>query len=108
MMIRSAFWVGRPKPGQDIRFRAILSGEVMPMMRALPGVGSAEVLWPVEREDAPPDIACQILVRFENRAEMERMLGSSERRGMRGKVAELRSLFDGVMSHINYEVDRAS
>ena len=78
------------------------------MMRALPGVGSAEVLWPVEREDAPPDIACQILVRFETRAEMERMLGSSERQGMRGKVAELRGLFDGVMSHINYEVMETS
>ena len=105
MMIRSAFWLGRPKPGGDDRFRTILSEEIMPLMRALPGVSSARVLWPVDREDSPPDLACQILVTFESRAEMERMLGSSERQAMRTRVAELRGLFDGVMSHINYEVD---
>ena len=104
MLIRSAFWVGCPKPGAEARFRDLLDGEIMPRMRALPGVSDARALWPLEREDSPPDLACQILVYFEDRAALERMLGSAERRAMRDRVAELRGMFDGAMSHINYEV----
>ena len=32
------------------------------------------------------------------------MLGSPERRALRDRVAELQGLFDGTMSHINYQV----
>ena len=104
MLIRSAFWIGRPRPGAEARFRDLLEGEVMPAMRALPGVSEAWTLWPREREDSPPDLACQILVLYENEAALERMLTSPERRALRDRVAELRGLFDGAMSHINYEV----
>ena len=74
MLIRSAFWVGRPKPGAEARFRDLLEGEVMPAMRALPGVSDAWTLWPREREDSPPDLACQILVLYEDEAALQRML----------------------------------
>ena len=104
MLIRSAFWMGHPKPGLEARFRELLDSEIMPMMRALPGVSDARALWPQEREDSPPDLACQILVSFQDRTAMERMLDSAERRHMRAHVAELKAMFDGAMSHINYEV----
>ena len=104
MLIRSAFWVGRPKPGSETRFRDLMEGEIMPAMRALPGVSDAWALWPSEREDSPPDLACQILVLFGDQAAMDRMLASPERAALRGSVVALKALFDGAMSHINYEV----
>ena len=104
MLIRSAFWVGRPKPGSETRFRDLLEREIMPAMRALPGVSHAWALWPTGREDSPPDIACQILVLFEDHTALDRMLSSPERGALRGSVAALKELFDGAMSHINYEV----
>ena len=103
-LIRSAFWLGRPKPGAEERFKAALNDEIMPMMRELPGVSDAQVLWPQEREDSPPDVACQILVFFKDRAAMEAMLSSAGRRAMRANVVALGAMFDGAMSHINYAV----
>ena len=104
MLIRSAFWVGRPWPGSEARFRDLLEREVMPAMRTLPGVSDAWALWPAEREDSPPDLACQVLVLFEDEAALERMLASAERRALRDRVAELKGLFEGGLSHINYKV----
>ena len=104
MMIRSAFWVGRPKPGEEARFRDLLEVEVMPKMRALPGVSDAQALWPTEREDSPPDLACQVLVIFADRGAMEQMLSSSGRQALRVQVGELKALFDGSLSHINYSL----
>ena len=104
MMIRSAFWIGRPKPGEEVRFRDLLGLGVMPKMRALPGVSDAQALWPTEREDAPPDLACQVLVTFADREAMERMLSSPGRQALRVQVGELKELFDGSLSHINYVV----
>ena len=108
MLIRSAFWVGRPKPGSETRFRDVLDKEIMPAMRTLPGVSDAWALWPAEREDSPPDLACQVLVMFKDPAAMDRMLGSPERDALRGSVVALKALFDGSMSHINYEVSEGS
>lgn len=104
MVIRSAFWVGRPRPGDEARFRDLLEGAIMPKMRALPGVDDAWVLWPQDREDSPPDLACQVLVLFEDKAAMDVMLGSAERLALRDEVAQLKALFDGALSHINFEV----
>ncbi len=104
MLIRSAFWVGRFKPGAESRFRALLDGELIPMMRALSGVSDAWALWPVKREDSPPELACQVLLLFKDEAAMENMLNSPERRAMRDRAAELNELFEGATSHINFEV----
>ena len=58
----------------------------------------------MRREDGPPDIACQILVEFDSSENVERMLASTERRAMRKHVVEIAALFDGSISHIDYEV----
>ncbi|MBU0791948.1 MAG: hypothetical protein KKC55_15990 [Gammaproteobacteria bacterium] len=50
----------------------------------------------------PPDIACQVLVKFSNRADLDRMLSSDERRQMRPHVVEAIGLFDGCISHIEF------
>ena len=104
MWIRSAFWIGSVKAGQEDEFQSRMNHVLVPAMRALPGVRVAKALWPRKLEDNPPDIACQFLVEFESRADVERMLASPERAAMRPQVLEVKAMFDGQFSHIEYEV----
>ena len=104
MWIRSAFWVGAPKTGEEQWFRDAVNLELGPGLRILPGVSGAKVLWPRRLEDQPPQVACQILVEFESLAEVDRMLGSAERRALRERVMLIAARFDGAISHIDYEV----
>ena len=81
-----------------------MNGELIPGLRTLPGVRDANALWPQKREDSPPEIACQVLVEFDSREDLERMLASAERRALRPRVLEVVGLFEGALSHIDYEV----
>ena len=100
--VRSAFWVGTPNDPDA--FRKVIDDSLVPRLGALPGVASAEALWPVRREDNPPAIHCQIIVRYASAADLERMLASPERAVMRDDVRALARTFDGIISHIDYQV----
>ena len=100
--VRSAFWVGTPR--DPLAFRRAINNSLIPRLAALPGVSHAEGLWPVRREDGPPAIHCQVIVRYASAADLERMLASPERAAMREDVRALASTFDGTISHIDYEV----
>ena len=104
MWVRSAYWVGSIRPGRDAEFAALLDGEVVPSMRALPGVQAVRTLWPKRREDDPPNLACQVVVDFADFAGLERMLASSERLALRPRVLALREMFDGTLSHVDFEL----
>src|SRR6478672_2476356 len=64
MWVRSAFWIGRPRPGEEEAFRAAIDGELVPGLKALPFVDGARSLWPQRLEDNPPGIHCQVIVEF--------------------------------------------
>lgn len=102
--IRSAFWVGQVKAGAEADFRTLLDQKLLATMKALPGVHDAQVLWPTLHEDQPPQVACQVLVMFNSREDLARMLSSQERQAMRPDVVALRAMFDGAISHIEYDV----
>jgi len=104
MYVRSAFWLGQPKAGMEAQFRAAMDQTLIPRMRLFPGVKRVSALWPHSREDNPPEIACQVLVEFDSRADAQRMLASPERAALRPQVMEVVAMFEGRMSHIDYEV----
>ncbi len=104
MWIRSAFWTGKPRSDSEIAFRDAVNDELVPALRTLPGVQDAKALWPRRLEDDPPAVACQILVEFASIADVDRMLASPERAALRTRVREIAQLFDGAISHIDYEV----
>lgn len=104
MWIRSAFWIGAPHTGQQDAFAAAINDELVPAMRRFPGVSAVLALWPRRREDNPPAIHCQVIVEFASHSEMERMLASEERAALRPRVKAAVELFDGAISHIDYEV----
>ena len=104
MWVRSAYWIGVIRPGHEAEFASLIDGEVAPAMRGLPGVQGVRTLWPRRREDDPPNLACQVVVEFADYAGMEQMLASSERQALRPRVLALREMFDGALSHIDFEV----
>ena len=103
MFIRSAFWTGQPKLGQENRLRDIIDKELIPAIRGLPGVADAKALWPTHFEDRSPDIFCQILIECASQDELQRLLVCPERAALRVRVTEILGMFDGSLSHINYE-----
>lgn len=103
MFVRSAYWVGAPRMGADRHFHDLIEGALLPAMRRMPGVRAVHGLWPRKFEDSPPGIALQVLVEFADRADAERMLASEERKALRPRVLEAVALFDGSLSHIEFE-----
>lgn len=104
MWVRSAYWIGAIRPGCEVEFVDLLDGALAPAMRSLPGVQAVRTLWPRRREDDPPNLACQVVVEFADRAGLERMLASDERQALRPRVLALREMFDGALSHIDFQV----
>ena len=105
MWIRSAFWVG--SPNDATAFDRAVDRELVPGLRKLPGVSAARALWPRRLEDNPPPIYCQVIVEFADFAALETMLASPERLALRTRVREVATMFDGTISHIDYEVGAA-
>ena len=102
--IRSAFWVGAPAAGKEKQFREAIDTEMVAAFRKLPGVLAFSVLWPEKVEDGAPPIACQFLVEYADRSDVEVMRASPERAAMGPRLKEIISMFDGTVSHIEYSV----
>ncbi len=102
MLIRTAYWVGRPAEGQDERFRAMVAGELVPAMRRFPGVAAVRSLWPEQRDEGAPGIHCQVVVEFADVRAREAMMSSAERKSLRPRVEAAAALFDGQLSHIDF------
>jgi hypothetical protein len=104
MWIRSAYWSGRAIAGEDA-LKAFVRDVLLPELGALPGVLVAQVFWPERREQGAPDLACQIVLKFNSRTDIDRMLASPERERMRVRAfASLESLFDGTIAHLDLEL----
>ena len=104
MLVRTAFWIGEPKPGRAEELKAMLNNVLIPEMRQFPGVASIKVLWPKDFEDSPPNIFCQVFIEYSSAEAMQQMMECRERAALRPQVLEAVSMFDGAVSHINYEV----
>lgn len=104
MWIRSAFWTGNIKAGQEAAFRQGIDTEMIPGLQRLAGVKVAKALWPHRYEDKAPKHACIVLVEFDSFEAIEHMLASPERAALRKQALRLVEMFDGTLTHIDCEV----
>lgn len=104
MWVRSAYWTGKPKAGQEDAFRVHLDGTLIPAMKLFPGVSDVKALWPQRFEDDAPALHCQVIVLFESEEAMQQMMASDERTALRPRVLEAVAMFDGKLSHIDHIV----
>jgi antibiotic biosynthesis monooxygenase (ABM) superfamily enzyme len=103
MLVRSAFWIGAPRVGQAAVLADAINTKLIPAMRRFPGVQAVHALWPQRLEDQPPNIYCQVVVRFDSIGDMQTMLQSDERAALRPQVKAAMELFEGHVSHIDYQ-----
>ena len=104
MWIRAAYWIGKPKVGFEKIFRNAINHEMVSAFSKIAGVSNVKALWPERLEGSPPQIACEFLVEFESRDDLDGMLNSRERIAFRPRVLELIEMFDGSVHHIDFEV----
>ena len=104
MLIRSAYWTGRPVAGEEARFREMVAEELVPAMRRFPGVAAVRALWPEQREEGAPPIHCQVVVEFADAAAKDAMMTCDARKALRPRVEAAAALFDGALSHIDFAV----
>ena len=104
MLIRSAYWTGRPAAGQETRVLEMVSDELVPAMRRFPGVAAVKALWPEQRDDGAPPIHCQVVVEFADAAAKDAMMACEERKALRPRVEAAAALFDGALTHIDFTV----
>jgi len=104
MFVRSGYLIGDVSPEHKAGFDAKLTGDLLPRIKALPGVRSARILFSKTFEDGAPNIYAVFDITYENRAAMERALASPERTAIRASFAEILPHFTGVVTHINSDV----
>ncbi len=102
--MRSAYWIGAPFSGKDEQFRNAIDAEVAPAFRRLPGVLAMRVLWPEKADEGAPAIACQFLLEFADRSDVEVMRASPERAAMGPRLQEVMKMFEGSIRHIEFAV----
>jgi hypothetical protein len=100
---RSAFWIGQARVGQEDALKAIIRDDLVPAMRAFPGILDAAFLWPRGREDGAPPIFFQSILIFADQAALGNLSTSPARAAVQSKVQAALALFDGVIRHINFE-----
>ena len=104
MHVRCAYLIGRILPEGEERFRRHVEKVVLPLMRKLPGNRAARALWPREHEAGAP-ATCLVLEHvYDSAAALAVALASPDRQIMRNSLAEVLSLFEGEVAHVNYDV----
>lgn len=103
MWIRAAYFEGKIFPDNLARFQLIVNGEIVPGIRASPGVRRVNAWWPQKYEDRSEEVFRRIVVEFAAESGIADMLASPERRALRERVLELVPFFDGKISRINFE-----
>src|SRR3546814_19208161 len=99
MWIRSAFWTGNIKAGQEAAFRQGINTEMIPGLQRLAGVKGAKALWPHRYEDKAPKQACIVLVELDRFEAIDHMLASTARSALRKQALRLIEMFEGPITH---------
>ena len=106
MLIRSAFWTGRPH--NEAAFRSAIEERQVPLLRSMPGVADARALWVTDFEEAALRHYCHVMVMYQSKQELDRMMASPERQKLREVGTEIMGMFEGQIGHVIYESDDRS
>jgi hypothetical protein len=105
MIIRTAFFQGRIRPGQERAFHDLLNTVLIPLWRRFPDAEEVRVLHRAAGDVHAPDIAMALSVRYPSLAAMHAALASDIREQTRAPSEELKAMFDGVVFHVTFEGD---
>ncbi len=96
-------WLGKPREGNEQAFATIICRDLIPAMRCFTGVEQSLFLWSREHEAGSPPIHFQSILEFTDRERLAQLSMLPERAALLPSVLAALGLFDGFISHINYE-----
>jgi hypothetical protein len=100
---RYAYFIGQPVEGKAEQFFSHLEQTVAGFSK-LPGVKSAQLERPCYFETGAPEIYATVRISFNSLDDIEAALATPERQRLRAEFkANVAPLFEGTISHINYE-----
>lgn len=100
---RYAYFVGQPVQGKSEQLISQLQAIVAGFAK-LPGVQSAQLELPRYFEPGAPQIYAAVRISFNTLEDIDIALATPERQRLRQEFVEnVAPLFDGTISHINYE-----
>lgn len=105
MIIRTALFVGDVAEANREAFDRSVRQDVLPLLRQLPGVVSAEVWKTGQQEDGLPEIYQSYQLRFDDLSGMEAMLQSDQRKAVHDAMARILPWFDGRIVHLVSRAD---
>ncbi|WP_281019908.1 MULTISPECIES: hypothetical protein [unclassified Minwuia] len=100
MILRQAIFIGSVVEDRQADFDAHVVSTVLPLLRQLPGVTSAEALRTREAEAGAPDIYQIYQLRFPDLTAMKMMLDSPERMQVHDAMAVILPWFEGSIFHL--------
>lgn len=104
MFIRSAYFTGRPVPGQEDLLHSRL-GEVLQMYLGLPKIRAAQLLSAKDIEEGGPNLHATLQLCFDNEADLLAALATPYRQTLRTHFLEqIFPLFEGTVKHVNHAV----
>lgn len=100
---RYAYFIGKPVEGKSDEFLEEL-GAIVRGFSTLPGVRSAQLEKPYYFETDDLAIYATVRISFDSTEDIETALATPERQELRTRFAQrVKPLFDGVVTHINYD-----
>ncbi len=105
MFIRCAFFRGRPKPGHEDRFTALVRERLVPLWTRFPGAEEVRVLRQAESDVDEPRLDMVLAVRYPTREAIALAMASEVRQTSRAVTAELMEHFEGDIFHTLFSAD---
>ena len=102
MIVRCGYLMGCVRPNAQPNFDDTLVNDLLPAIRAMPGVEQAELHFAQEAEPGAPDLHATFVIYFANEKAMQTALSSPERNRMREKFMAILPSLDGTVAHINH------
>jgi hypothetical protein len=104
MYIRCAFFEGKIKPGQDLKFHNFVTQKLVPLWTQFPGAQEVRVLSQKESDTDNPHYAMVLAIRYPDMAAIEKAMQSDVRFKSREVTGELVKLFDGRIFHTIFDL----
>lgn len=100
---RYAYFIGRPVEGKSELFLQELNA-IVAGFSTLPGVRSAQLERPYYFETDDLDIYTTVRISFDTVEDIEAALATTKRQELRAQFTQrVKPLFQGIVTHINYE-----
>ena len=104
MYSRFAFFVGRVVEGDEVSLNQALQNEILPLVRAIPNIVSANFHFCRNLEAGLPEIYAVLEMRYASQENAEASFATKEREEMRNALKSRLAAFRGKVIHMSCDM----